>query len=46
MHDAPGRVPRPLSVLELSAKDRSGPVAATRVIEDLRAGDVAMVVGG
>ena len=37
---------RHLAVLDLSAKDRGCPVAANPVIADLRAGDLAMIVGG
>jgi len=34
-----------LDVLDLSAKERGCPVAANRVIAELGAGDLAMIVG-
>ncbi len=35
-----------LAVVDLSAKDHGCPVATNQVIQDLRAGDLAMIVGG
>lgn len=35
-----------LAVLNLSAKDRGGPVADNQRIQDLTTGDLARIVGG